>query len=359
MTDNSSAIIMIVGLLIGWVVLLGGIWWWAKFSRRTKLAKPLGNPQVSASTGAVLLAIDVPKENDKKPMAAETLFASLHGIGESRLSFEIEAKEKSIRFYVWVPMHLRGYVESQLYAQYPEIEILEMKDYADPSKAPANLVAVGTELILNREDFYPIKTFLNFDVDPLAAITGTLSKLEEHQHIWIQMIVQPESNQWRDAAIKYINDMRSGNRTAGLVRDVASGLAKLGGEVVGTMVRGGSYIPSEAEVKKVELSPGVEAALKEIEAKSSKLGFRTTIRLVVFDRDEQLAKSRMQLTVGVFKQFNSNNLNSFEVSELLVNRLEVAQRYAERQSGGSHSFILNVTELASIYHLPNKKWLQK
>ena len=353
MGDNSSTLILILGLLIGWAVLIGVIWWWVRGARKPKLAQSPMRTVVHAPAGEVLLAIDVPKENDKKPMAAETLFASLHGIGDNRLSFEIEAKEKSIRFYVWMPPELRGYVESQLYAQYPEIEISEMKDYASPTKVPADLVAIGTELTLSREDFYPIKTFLNFEVDPLAAITGTLSKLTEDQHVWVQMVIQPESNQWRNAAIKYINDVRGGNRRVGFMKDIAGELTKFGGEIVSTMIQGGAYTPAEKEVKKVELSPGTEAALKEIEAKSSQLGFRTNIRLVVLDRSAEAARNKLQLTVGVFKQFNSNNLNSFEVSELLDNRQEVLYQYANRIGGGPRGFILNVTELASIYHLPN------
>jgi len=355
MANDSSLLVYIVGLALGWAVLLGGLWWW--WRQRPKGIKPAKSSFASAlvanQTGAVLLAIDVPKENEKKPIAAEAIFASLHGIGTNHLSFEVEAREKSIRFFVWVPLALRGYVESQLYAQYPEIDISEMRDYADPAKLPSDLVVMGTELVLAREDFYPIKTFLNFEVDPLAAITGTLSKLSPGQHVWIQIIIQPEGNEWRNAAIKYINDVKTGNRTAGFVKDVAGELSKFGGELVTTMLRGGGYTPAEKETKKLELSPGVEAALKEIEAKSSSLGFRTNIRLVVLDRDPDMARSRLQLAVGAFKQFNTNNLNSFEVGALLDNRAEVLMRYHDRVAGGDHSFILNVTELASIYHLPN------
>ncbi len=355
MVGDSSAIMVMIGLLIGWAILLGGMWWWFKggLRKRPALTKPNGPLAISDGDGAILLAIDVPKENDKKPMAAETLFASLHGIGDSQLSFEIEAKEKSIRFYVWVPSHLRGYVEGQLYAQYPEIEISEMKDYAEAQRLPAGAAIVATELVLNREDFYPIKTFLNFEVDPLAAITGTLSKLDAGQHVWIQIVLQPEGNQWRDAAIKYINDVRAGSRRVGLVKDVTSELVKFGGEIVTTMLSGGTYTPGEKEVKKIELSPGVDAALKEIETKSSKLGFRTSIRLVVLDKDAQAARNRLQLTVGVFKQFNTNNLNSFEASELLENPQDILHSYSQRLGSATHSFILNVTEIASIYHLPN------
>src|SRR5687768_14580942 len=62
----------------------------------------------------VLLILEIPRANDKKELAAEQMFASLHGILRSRrelatqgglqehISFEVAAIEKRIRFYVWV-----------------------------------------------------------------------------------------------------------------------------------------------------------------------------------------------------------------------------------------------------------------
>jgi len=352
MTGSFSGTILLVSLALGWLAIII-IAWWLLFRRKPGAVQSVHYTSSDTTTGAVLLAIDVPKENEKTPLAAEALFASLHGIGDSRLSFEIEAKEKSIRFYVWVPMPLRGYVESQLYAQYPNINILEMRDYAESSKVPADLSAVATELKLGREDLYPLKTFLNFDVDPLAAITSTLSKLEENQHIWIQLIIWPEGNKWRNRAIRYINDIRrTGAKRAGFAKVVLKELVILGGEIIGAIFRGGSYQPTEGVVKSVELSPGMEQALKEIEAKSSKLGFRATIRLVVFDRQLEMARSKLQLAVGAFKQFNTNNLNYFEVGPFVHDRPRILSAYTSRSPGVSN-FILNVTELASIYHLPN------
>ncbi|MFA5967036.1 MAG: TraM recognition domain-containing protein [Patescibacteria group bacterium] len=349
--ENLSGIILLVGLALGWIVVIL-VAWWLLFRRKLMTPRRVEGPRVDTTTGAVLLAIDVPKENDKTPLAAEALFSSLHGIGESRLSFEIEAKEKSIRFYVWVPLALRGYVESQLYAQYPNINIMEMRDYADPTKLPENLFAVATELKLGRSDLYPIKTFLNFDVDPLAAITSTLSKLEEHQHIWIQLIVWPEGNKWRDRAVRFINDVRTGNKRATFAKAVLKEIGLLMGEVVGTIFKGGTYQPTEKVAKPVELSAGMEQALKEVEAKSSKLGFSSTLRIIVLDRQPELAQSKLQLAVGAFKQFNTNNLNYFEVGQFVNDQAGILSAYSQRSPGVSN-FILNVTELASIYHLPN------
>ncbi len=82
-----------------------------------------------------LLQIIVPKDNEKSELSAEQLFASLHGILkpikedsaiQEHISFEIVSHDHLIYFYVWCPRHLKDYVESQIYAQYPLVQITEM-----------------------------------------------------------------------------------------------------------------------------------------------------------------------------------------------------------------------------------------
>ena len=101
----------------------------------------------------VLLALEIPRDNDKKELSAEQLFASLHGIlrdrqelkmsggAQEHLSFEIASVGNQIRFYVRVPKHLQNFVEGQIYAQYPTVQIHEAdQDYADTdSKAHRRL----------------------------------------------------------------------------------------------------------------------------------------------------------------------------------------------------------------------------
>ena len=82
---------------------------------------------------SVLLVLEIPKANDKQELAAEQLFASLHGIlrdsaelkysegVQEHLSFEIASVDGQIRFYVWVPKVLRNFVEGQIYSQYPTV----------------------------------------------------------------------------------------------------------------------------------------------------------------------------------------------------------------------------------------------
>ena len=103
----------------------------------------------------VLLTLEIPRNNDKKELAAEQLFASLHGILRDRqelrmsggiqehLSFEIAAIDNQIRFYVRVPKHLQNFVEGQIYAQYPTVQIHELSDdYAATSGDHPDFIAI-------------------------------------------------------------------------------------------------------------------------------------------------------------------------------------------------------------------------
>jgi len=313
---------------------------------------PVENKKMSFSQAyrkreGTVLAIEVPKENEKTPLAAELLFASLHGIYEDEkkkkrlsqehLSFEIEARTKSIRFYVWTPRHLRKYVEGHIYAQYPEVNIYEVRDYT--FALPKNARVAMGELRLRKADFYPIKTFADFDVDPLAGLTAPLAKLAAGEKTWIQFLVVPQDDSWRRKAIRYIENVRAGKM---------SGFLGLAQGIMGKV----SSTPGE-EKKSVVLPPGTEETLKAIEEKSTKLGFKTTIRVLAAASDEESARRQLQLTLGAFKQFNTNNLNSFTVGPIETDKNKALQIFADRQPTKTAP-ILSVTELASLYHLPNK-----
>ena len=145
--------------------------------------------EVIANMDGILLILEIPKTNDKSELAAEQMFASLHGILRDRqelkenggvqehLSFEFASVNGQIRFYVWVPKNLRSFVEGQIYSQYPTVQIRPADEDYTGHEGEHNVVYT-TDIVLSETDFLPIKSFQNFEVDPLAGITGTLAKLE-------------------------------------------------------------------------------------------------------------------------------------------------------------------------------------
>jgi len=309
------------------------------------------------------LRILVPKNNEKTPLAAEQMFAALHGVFRDEktfqdyFSFEIASREKYVQFYIHTPEHLKDFVEGQIYAQYPTAEIAEVDDYAVEEKEniqTGKLKLAGTELMLTSLDVYPIKTFLNFEVDPLSSITGVLSKVEKGEEIWVQFIVKPVSDEWQSKGTGHVRAVKSGaTNQQGIVIGLFGAFLRFLSGLLNTILVGVTPPSSKAEGPKEEakLSGTVEAGLKGVETKATKLGFETKIRILAMASEENIARSKLTSTIAAFKQYNLLNLNGFKAGTLETGLNFYDQfRYRAFLDPG---YILNIEELASIFHLPN------
>lgn len=307
-----------------------------------------------------LLMLEVPRTNDKKELAAEQMLAALHGILRTRrdlrlsgtlqehISLEIAAIGQRIRFFIWTPKHLQAFVEGQIYAQYPTVQIYEQEeDYAD--RQLHQTVIHSSELNLIDNETLPIKTFPSFEVDPLAAITATLAKLDgPDEEMWIQMMARPVHDDWHRKGIRMVNRIKRGRGILG--GNSGSSLA-YAGEAIAALVRPPSGTGAGGESKAPEISERDKGRIAGIEEKTKKLGYQVKIRLMYAGHDQHTARLRMQALVGAFKQFNSTNLNGFEARSSTFNRdkqLEYQTRFFI-----DNGFILNIEELASLFHLPH------
>ncbi len=303
-----------------------------------------------------LLILEIPKTNDKQELAAEQLFASLHGILRDRselkanggvqehLSFEIASVNGQIRFYTWVPKTLRSFVESQIYSQYPTVQIRDAEeDYVAHERQ--HTVVHTAEIVLTDNEVLPIKTFQSFEVDPLAGITGTLAKLESSgEEIWIQILVKPIADDWHKGSEKWIKAVRGGKSSS----LAGGGMSWIGG-VFEALWKPPEQGTATAVVK--ELSDRDKTRIAEAEKKANKLGYEVKIRLAYLGESQTSARQRMQAIVGTFKQYNSTNLNGFKVTGASFKKEDLA-RYRQRLFG-RNGFILNIEELASVFHLPH------
>ncbi len=304
---------------------------------------------------ADLLILEIPKTNDKKELAAEQMFASLHGIlrdkeelkanggFQEHLSFEFASVNGQIRFYVWVPKTLRSFVEGQIYSQYPTVQIRDAdEDYTSHERNHS--VVYTADITLTEKDILPIKTFQSFEVDPLAGITGTLAKLEATgEEIWVQILARPIADDWHTRTETWVKGVRGGKSSS---TSLAAGWLS---QVLEALWR-----PPEAGEKTTiakELSDRDKTRISEAESKATKLGYEVKIRVAYLGNSQVHARQQLQAIVGTFKQFNSTNLNGFKVSNASFNS-EALQAYRQR-SFGHDAYILNIEELASVFHLPH------
>jgi len=304
------------------------------------------------------ILVRVSRANEKGPLSAQLMFAALHGIYKTakerleegsfqeHMSFEIVSTDKYIRFYIFVPVHLKDFVSGQIYAQYPNVEISDVEDYTLVKRKEGSHF-VGTELGLTRKDFYPIKTFLNFDVDPLAGITGVLSQVDEGEQIWVQILARPVSDNWQSKAAAYVAAVRSGKATGSksILSKIFSVIGFIFKAVANPEVAGKPTPPPK-------LSGPVEQAVKAIDEKSTKLGYESKIRVVFLsDKPAEAMKIKMQSIAGAFKQYNASNLNGFIARGTYLDDFEFMNAVQTR-AFEDEGYILNIEELASIYHLP-------
>lgn len=345
-------ILSIINLMLQWyvwlpaVLILGFLTW--RNNRKTKVAQ--GN------TEGDLLMLEIPKANDKSELAAEQLFASLHGIlrdkaeldlnngFQEHLSFEIASVNGQIRFYVWVPKALRGFVEGQIYAQYPTVQIHKAEeDYVAHEREHS--VCYTADISLTDDEMLPIKTFQSFEVDPLAGVTGALAKLEATgEEVWIQILTRPIADSWHKDSEKWVKNIESGKKPL----DFNSGLKWFLGLI------NALWTPPEAGDGKAtapEVSDRDKTRITEAETKATKLGYQVKIRLAYLGESTVNAKLQMQAIVGTFKQYNSTNLNGFKISNTSFKKEDLTP-YRDR-SFDDEGYILNIEELASVFHLPH------
>lgn len=359
--------------------------------------------QKRANRGAmVVLMVRVARDNESGPIVAEQVFATLHsivsnpgwfdrlrGMGPEKVSFEIANIGRSIRFYVQFPARLRNLVEGQIYAQYPHVEIDEVPDYAIPEnievakaasaqmtegrekavvihrdtskldfqKLNSLATAVGAELALTSTDFLPIKTYSQFEdkstginVDPLSAITATLAKFSDpDEQAWIQFVIKP-IHEKRGEYLQKVYEVYASFKSKFLRKlyyqfFVKSSRLKRVVFFPVTWVVG----PKKISVDKEKLD---EKSMLPAREKLSGLLFDVNIRIVYVPKkaNHEVSLVKLKEIAGSFKQFNLPSSNGFTLSKIYRD-ISIVERYQSRAL--SNPFVLNVKELATIYHLPN------
>jgi hypothetical protein len=282
------------------------------------------------SIDSVLLEVAVPRGNEIKIDAMEQLFASLYSIKKGgwqqkftvqpTVSFEIVAKQEDIRFYVWVPKKLQDLVEKQINGGYPDAQIKEIQEYNVFNQE--GKVAYKS-LQLAKTNFYPLKTFKDLATDPLAGLTSALAKMGPGEAAVIQILISPAESAWQKAGSKFISDTKK----------------------------------QESDPEKARFSVPAKT-LEAVEAKTTKPGFETAVRIIAVAATGEQAKVHLENIASSFGQF-AGDLNNFKKRKILSRggfMNDFLYRYQPMFNLlGNHTSILNSEELATIYHFPNKQ----
>ncbi len=344
-----------------------------------------------ASQKYMLLEIIPPRSLMKTPLAMETVLAGMHhspgeGTWYNRLilgkvrpwwSLEIASLEGHVHFFIWTRTGFRRIIESQLYSQYPGVQVIEAPDYTKMITAkPEEWTIWGCDFVHTKEDPVPIKTYVEYgldkvqkepeQVDPLANLIEYMGSMRKGEFLWLQLIMRVHKGEkyhkrtakgdvytWKDLAQELITKIRTETRDKYI--DPMSGK-----EVPG--------FPNPTK--------GQSEKIAAIERNISKQAFDVGARGVYIAAPDKFDPITISGLTGIFKQFSSEFWNGFKPSgwmtqfddypwEVGINkyknliRSELVQAYRRRQyfyepfDSTDHAMVMSTEEIATIFHVPS------
>lgn len=391
---GERSIFYIMGVLfiyVGWIPLVFIFGWAAKvmwLNWRQGI--------YAASVKYTLLAIDIPKENRQEPLAVEHIFSQLAGsasgidfrekwwYGKFNLgfSFEIISVGGYVQFMVRTPTKFRDLVEASVYAQYPEAEITEVEDYADkvPMAYPNETHELfGTEYVLAKPSAYPIRTYPQFEQssgkpgetfkDPMAGLLELMSRIGAGEEIWLQFIIIPAGTGWRDEGEAVVSKLlgRKPPVKKSFLGTIGEWPVKLIEEATVHVLGMEPAAPAKEESDKLAKLSKVETeTVTAIQTKLSKIGFFTKFRFIYVAEKPVFNKGRAVFVKGALQQFGSLTQNSFKGYGPVtpqsdyswqrwvepLKKMSLIKNYRYRNPKGAPLYVLNIEELATLYHFP-------
>ena len=163
----------------------------------------------------LLLEVKFPRDIVKSPRAMETALTHMwtdsgettfynriwQGQVRPFFSFEIASFGGELHFYIWCWRNWRAPIEATMYAQYPEIEIHEVEDYASKFQYdPKKHVCFCTDWRLEpRNDAYQLRSYIDYEldtdpkeeykIDPLAQVLESMTSIKPQEQVWLQIVI--------------------------------------------------------------------------------------------------------------------------------------------------------------------------
>lgn len=259
--------------------------------------------------------------------------------GKPYLVFEIAvpANADNIFFYISAPRKFVDIVERQIHSFFPAAVYEKTHDY---NVFVRGGYSAGSYVSLNKHYLMPIHTYQRLEVDPLNAITNSLSKLSAHgEGGSVQFLFAPARG-WQMLGNEVVKQMQKG-------LNFGKALEK---------ARGGFLEIFRLEKKDKEprpLTPMQEEEIKSISEKIQKIGFAVNVRLAASATTKARAEEILSQLEKSFSQFATPNLNSFKINRLAEKKLEKSLfQFSFRLFDVRQKMILNTEELASLFHFP-------
>lgn len=275
-------------------------------------------------------------------------------------AFEIasEIGSSDISFYVGVPKYLESVFEKYVQGVYPNAVIDKVpQDYTvfEPEGATA-----GAYLKLSESPLFPISTYQTLETDPLALMTNNLSKISVNEGGAIQVLIRPLSKSiLRKRGDKALKRVREGKSLKFAVESSHewgwTHFIELFDELFVRGPRDQKNNPSEPSSSMRKEQGFDQKGYDAVQSKIQKQPFDVNIRVVASAQSGSRAEELLQQLLSAFNQYSLSAINSLEPKEVYGKKLQkLVYDFSFRNFSRIQGNILNLEELASIYHFPTQ-----
>jgi hypothetical protein len=314
-----------------------------------------------------LFEVSLPEasEEDKKKQLSELIsgmeqfyagMLSVFSLKKNTGWFSVEIANKNgsdeVVFYVSVPTLRKELFEKQVLAIFPGTHVHEHKD--DYNIFNEKGVSVASFAKLSKHVLYPLKSYEEFDVDPLNSILNGFSKIDKDgEGAAIQFIIGNREDGYAKECAKVIEKVRKGDKAEDALKEIDAGPGRVFAKEAMNIFKGQKAVDKEKEEKQKRAQAVDQTTVEEFTRKLKSPFVSVDVRIVASAATNEEAEGILSDLESSFNQFDNGHGNRLEWDRLKGNRLEdTLEQFSLRIFDDKQSVILNLEEITACMHFP-------
>ena len=322
-----------------------------------------------------------PTSTEQSSYTTTQLFSSVYGLLRQRnwiyrlldisKSYSLEivsSKEKGIRYILRVPEEDAPIIKKSLISYLPGIQVIESEDYIKPNSMDGHVIEIKS----TNSFAFPLKKQDNLkEYDPIAYVTGTMTKLTEDELVAVQIVISPISRINHQVISRFRSmflnnkDVLTELKSSSLAGSVFASIIYLVLQIllfpVGLMIwiftggREGPVLPIVKLNSKMPASTYRDIIETQIKQKIDQPLFTTSIRFLTITGSYANRHKIERGFIAALSPFTNGGFQALKPKRYLkikaINNLLLLV-YSHRLINALSSLILSANEMSDLYHFP-------
>ena len=269
--------------------------------------------------------------------------------GQDYISVEMYTEKEIIKFLIAVPDYFLETAEKVVSSFYPWAVIEPM---IEPQFLEAGKYIAWGEIELVRQSEFPIKTYEDFEADPMDSLLSSCNKIDTEERLSLQILIAPVNISYLTSMRKKIDDIKEWKK---------SGLGTMISNILWWWMK-----HSKEEKKEKKNHTYSSQQIGDLDKKAEDELFDVKIRVLATSSSSHRPQQIVDEVARSFFQYNYPGLNKFAFKKAR-NLGQFVKSFVLRSFFTTHSLwkslshynkkqILNIKELSTLVHFPNSKF---